>query len=153
MDKIALTETLTRRCVVDFSTGCWVWTGCMMKNGYGKLGHYDKTYLTHRVSYIIHHGDIPDGLQIDHLCRNRACCNPDHLEAVTCRENLVRGMGFSGLNARKTECIHGHPLEGSNLYIHKKTGDRVCRACHAAREAKRRHRIQSGSLGLPGLGL
>lgn len=114
--------------------GCWEWTGGRSSAGYGRFVPWrtQKNKYAHRLSYEYCIGPIPNGLQIDHLCRNRACINPLHMEAVTRKENIRRGMCFSGINARKTHCIHGHPLSGENLYIVYGRGrvERRCRECH-----------------------
>jgi len=121
--------------------GCWLWTGGTKGKGYGGCGRYHPSGYAHRASYELMVGPIPEGLQIDHLCRVRNCVNPDHLEAVTCRENLRRGVGVIGVNCAKTECIHGHPLSGPNLYV-RPSGKRECIACdnrrHKECRAKRR---------------
>lgn len=119
-------------------TGCWEWQGAL-SNGYGAIGHGTRDkhtmYQAHRWAYEYVVAKIPEGLQIDHLCRNRRCVNPAHLEPVTIRENLRRGNGWAGLHARKTHCPAGHPLEGDNLSQHHlKHGQRKCLACHAARQ-------------------
>lgn len=87
---------------------------------------------------------IPDGMTLDHLCRNRACCNPHHLEVVSLRENLLRGVGPSAMNARKTTCPSGHEYSESNTY-HKKNGSRQCKACqrkHAKESYARKRKAQ-----------
>jgi hypothetical protein len=86
----------------------------------------------HRYAYEALVGPIPDGKQIDHLCRNRACCNPEHLEPVTIQENIRRGEGPQAINARKTHCIRGHALSGDNLYLVPKSGRRNCVICRQA---------------------
>jgi hypothetical protein len=113
---------------------CWIWTGRLDRYGYGKINmRLGTTSTAHRMAYFMVKGDIPDGLQLDHLCRNRACVNPDHLEPVTNRVNVLRGSGATAINAAKTHCKRGHVLSGENLYVRR--GGRECREC--ARAAKR----------------
>lgn len=115
---------------------CWIYTGANA-GGYGRFYFGDRVVPAHRYAYELLVGPIPEGLQLDHLCRDRACCNPDHLEPVTQRENLRRGIGPAGLNARKTKCPKGHPYDEANTYTHS-AGWRQCRACR--REMSRRRR-------------
>lgn len=122
-----------RRVEVDDATGCWVWTGTMDQNGYARMNDQGKQWTVHRWSYVRSCGNVPIGLQLDHLCRNRACVNPDHLEPVTARVNNLRGVGHAALNAVKTHCLNGHPLTPGNLVSRKDRNARECRACHNER--------------------
>ena len=122
---------------VDKTGPCWRWTACTNGNGYGVLRGHAGMVSAHRFAYELIVGPIPEGLSIDHLCRNRGCVNPDHLEPVTHRVNVLRGVAASAVNARKTECTRGHPLSGANLYVNPR-GERQCRACDNARRRARR---------------
>jgi HNH endonuclease len=114
---------------VNKTDSCWLWTGHIATGkGYGRIrvnGEYQKA---HRVSYELFVGPIPDGLQLDHLCRVRNCVNPEHLEPVTNRENGLRGTSPIYENLKKTHCSKGHPLSGDNLYP-RTDGGRRCRIC------------------------
>lgn len=111
--------------------GCWVWTAAQMSRGYGAIRVAGKVLLAHRVSYELYVGPIPEGLTIDHLCRNPSCVNPAHLEAVTQGENVRRGKSPIAANARKTHCKRGHEFTPENTYV--ETHGRKCRACTLAR--------------------
>lgn len=108
---------------------CWWWTASKSR-GYGYIGSGRKLLLAHRLAYEWLVGPIPDGYQIDHLCRNPACVNPAHMEPVPQRENLIRGIGFAGINARKTHCNRGHEYTEANTYHPPgRPGWRSCREC------------------------
>lgn len=121
------------------NSGCWLWMGCDAGEGYGKFFYNGRARKAHRAAYELLVGEIPPGLQIDHLCRNPSCVNPDHLEPVTQRENMARGVAWERAKAaaaRITHCPQGHAYAGGNLRI-AKTGHRLCRACHRERELAR----------------
>lgn len=111
-------------------TACWPWEGRINKDGYGMAYERStkKYIVAHRMVYTAIKGPIPESMQIDHLCRNRSCVNPSHLEPVTQQENIRRGEGIAVGNARKIFCMRGHPLYGENLGINK-AGNRFCREC------------------------
>lgn len=109
---------------------CWEWEGGVIPDGYGLFRFEDHHQLVHRLAYRWLVGEVPNGLELDHLCRNRICVNPLHLEAVTHRINLLRGRSLAAQNARKIDCKRGHPLSGENLWTHN--GQRLCRECRRA---------------------
>lgn len=109
------------------NSGCWLWTAAIDRDGYAVLdttvGHY-----AHRYSYTHFKGPIPEGYQIDHLCKTRGCVNPDHLEAVTLTENVNRSSNYIALNRKKTHCPRGHEFTPENTYFNPK-GKGFNRAC------------------------
>ena len=116
--------------------GCWEWTAARRKGKwpYGLINVWQKILQAHRVSYEAFRGPIPEGLQLDHLCRNPPCVNPDHLEIVTNEENGRRGLAASvnaGIQLAKTHCPKGHPYDEANTYHYK--GKRDCRECQRQR--------------------
>lgn len=122
---------------VQKGPSCWAWLGGT-RNGYGACYLFGLGYA-HRVSYVLTHGSIPDGLSIDHLCRNTRCVNPAHLEAVTQRENILRSpLAPAAINAAKTHCPRGHAYAGDNLVLSANGRARTCRTCRNARETARR---------------
>ena len=128
------TPTRFNKYVMPTPSGCMVWTGAKLKDGYGQFRLDGRTVQSHRYAYEQRHGKIPAGLVLDHLCRVPACVNVAHLEAVTSRENVVvRGFTVTGRNVKKEQCIHGHgPFD--YFYANK----RGCKTCRAL--AKVRHR-------------
>ncbi len=120
-------------------SGCWEWTGYVNPDGYGGWTDYRRfkrrngscNIGAHKWSYLMFTIDKPllkKGQVIDHLCRNRKCVNPDHLEAVSCKENLLRGYGICAQNARRTHCKYGHEFTPENTQLNKFKG-RVCKQC------------------------
>lgn len=118
------------------ATGCWLWIGTVSRGGYGEFWLNGVSVGAHRFSYELAHGPVPDGLVVDHFkCDNPPCVRPDHLRAVTSKQNTLRSkIAPAARNSRKTHCVHGHPLSGPNLRIKKSVTrpfQRACRACEA----------------------
>ena len=132
---------------VDKTDHCWLWTGATSTSGYGYFSTGGQRFSAHRFSYLLAHGGIPEGLVVDHLCHgwdenckaegnscpHRACLNPDHLEAVTERVNILRGRGVSGEASRRTHCPKGHPYDETNTLVEGNA--RRCRTCREAKAA------------------
>lgn len=114
---------------------CWLWTGALDK-GYGKFWFKQKIMQAHRVSWFLANGSFPS-LPLDHLCRNRACVNPAHLEPVTNKVNVLRGVGFAAQNAKKSCCKYGHPFSAENTYSYPARNMRQCRTCNRIRDRKK----------------
>lgn len=119
--------------MVDRDGDCWEWTGYRNPKGYGQIEIAGSKRRAHRVIMTILHGsEIDPAIQIDHICRNRACCNPEHLRLVDHKTNAIENSaGLSAVNIRKTHCIRGHEFTHRNTYVNKRTGYRSCRRCHA----------------------
>ena len=129
---------------IDFDApgGCWEFKGYVMPTGYGQVwdGKH-RNAMAHRAVFEVVMGAIPDGLHLDHICRNTICVNPEHLEPVTRAENVMRGEGPAARIARTGKCLRGHDLVDGNLYIHPgKAGRRECLTCRRMREATRKQR-------------
>jgi hypothetical protein len=120
---------------VDRSGSCWLWTARRNRDGYGIFWFDGRSWFAHRWSYEQAAGPVGD-LSLDHLCRVRACVNPAHLEAVPIVDNIRRGYGVAGTNARKTHCKRGHPFDDANTYV-MRGGGRMCRACQREQRHQR----------------
>lgn len=129
--------------------GCWDWIGALTDDGYGSIWVGGKTHRAHRWVYEREVGPISAGKQLDHLCRNRGCVNPAHLEPVDNRTNALRGVGCMAQNAKKTHCPSGHPLSGANIR-RAKDGARSCRICRAEYQRRRAAQKKSFDLGKEG---
>ena len=112
---------------VEKTDSCWNWKGGVMSSGYGSFNLNKKSVLVHRYSYEILKHMIPKNLVIDHKCKNKLCVNPEHLEVVTQKENVLRGDSFMSTNAKKTHCPQGHEYLGENLKIYNNR--RYCKRC------------------------
>lgn len=142
MKRLPVIDRLLSRVDTSDPKDCWTWPGADNGVGYGVIGsggHSGSNVYTHRVAYEHIIGPIPPGLVLDHLCRNRRCCNPTHLEPVTHRTNLRRGIGVTAQNAAKTHCPSMHAYDSGNTYIYP-SGQRRCMTC--AREYQRRLRAR-----------
>lgn len=115
-------------------SGCWIWTGHLQPNGYGQFRFKGKAQYAHRASFELARGDIANGVDLDHLCRVRCCVNPDHLEPVSRKENLLRGTGSKLIGKR--ECIRGHDLSTNLFFAGSKKTPR-CRECARIRDRAR----------------
>lgn len=126
---------------IDYVDGHWIWTAAKDKDGYGRFKWGGKTRRSHQFSYLYYVGEIAEGLQIDHLCRVRACARPDHLEAVTSRTNTLRGKTPAAKNFFATHCVKGHEFSEENTGI-RTNGNRYCKFCSrlSAREYMRKKR-------------
>ena len=118
------------------SDGCWLWAGGRTEAGYGRFSVGGASRSAHRMVYQVLRGPVDPSLDLDHLCRNPRCVNPEHLEPVTHRENLLRGDTVSGRQAAKDTCSQGHPFSPENTHI-RPGGGRRCRACDNERGKRR----------------
>lgn len=135
LDKTRTMQRLMRSISVSIDTKCWNWQKCQDGYGYGVVRVNTIGYRVHRLVFALCVGEIPEGLVLDHLCRNRLCCNPRHLEPVTIGENVKRGF------ATVTHCNQGHEYTPQNTLRHHKR--RRCRECHNAQERERHARRKS----------
>ena len=130
---------------MSYTPGCIEWEGAIDVDGYGRKNVNGKWCQAHRLAWESMNGPIKDGMHIDHVCRNRRCVNPLHLELVTRKENILRGVGPTAINARKIVCSRGHALSGDNLRI-RPNGSRECKECSRLRWRQYRLRkIEAGT--------
>lgn len=145
-----LKSVVHERLTVGGLAVCWEWKGPKDAKGYGLLWDTPgkRSRRVHQVVYDIYIGEMPEGMQVDHLCRNKSCANPAHLEAVTPRENTLRGDGPTAQNARKTHCPQGHEYSEENTRI-TPAGWRMCLTCERERNhaAYLRRRALRDALG------
>lgn len=138
-------ERAQRRIMPEPNSGCWLWTGILDPHGYGLFAAWRQKKeirgMAHRIMYEATKGSIPPGLCLDHKCRVRCCVNPDHLEAVTNRVNILRGVGATARHARQTHCKRGHPLTPDNL-LRRKEGSRGCKTCRRLGVANKRKQLR-----------
>lgn len=133
---------------------CWIWTASVYQvSGYGQFSPIrGAKVVAHRFAYELLVGSVPEGLELDHLCRVRACVNPAHLEPVTHRENVRRGVSPMAEQHRQTTCIHGHPFDDENTYIRPGTQDRQCRTCRQLADRTRQPRPKRSEHGAEDFG-
>jgi hypothetical protein len=138
-----LRQALEDKCIPVPECGCWIWTAYTLPNGYGKMsygGHPPR--FAHRLSFMAFKGEIPEGMSVCHKCDTPSCVNPDHLFLGTQSDNaidMVRKMrSYVAFEKQKTHCKRGHALAGENLYIHRSTGRRQCKACARITGRKRK---------------
>lgn len=139
-------EAQLRARIPEQRDGCWPWPGNKTRGGYGVIrtglpnGPGDRQYV-HRASYEMFVGPIPNGMQIDHLCRNRACFNPAHLDVVNNRTNFLRGNHPSAVGRRNRRCRNDlHDMTGDNVMIIKRDGSRRCKACYQECQRRRQQK-------------
>lgn len=144
-----LPDRFWSKCTPEPNSGCWLWTGATINTGYGKLQWGGKLRLTHKIAYGVAIGDVPIGLELDHLCSNTLCCNPSHLEAVTHAENIRRGRTPNATRARhaaRTHCLRGHEFTVENtMRVSWRPATRVCRECSRSRQRDRYWKLREAS--------
>lgn len=121
---------------------CWLFAGTIDKQGYGRIKvTRESSREVHRLVYLDWIGEIPKGLVIDHLCRNRSCINPEHLDPVTIKENILRGREARFGSRADTECGNGHKYKNNSFYVRTDNGSKRCRQCENLRHKLRYHKV------------
>jgi hypothetical protein len=131
---------------VDKTGDCWEWTAALNNRGYGRFRMPDGHVTAHVMSFRLTYGPVPTGKEVHHICENRKCVRPTHLQAVTHRENLLASGTLPGINAKKTHCLNNHPFNEENTAM-TKAGKRRCRTCVRERARLRRQRERLGNIG------
>lgn len=126
--------------------GCWLWTSFINPNGYGQFMWEGRRISAHRFSFILHKGPIPKGLEVDHVCRVRRCVNPEHLRAVTHRENILCGDTVPARHARQTRCFRGHEFTPENTWSNPRKIERHCRTCHKLKARELRAKLKAAAV-------
>ena len=136
-----LPENIESKIQPEPNSGCWLWLGGLRdkKDGYGAADYAGRTWRTHRLVYTLLREAVPAHLDVDHDCRNRICCNPDHLTPRTRKHNIHRGEGVAPKNLRKTHCPQGHPYDETNTYVW--ANQRFCRTCSAGYKRNYEQRV------------
>ena len=137
-----LRQRLLSRLIIDPETGCLLWTGTLNNGGYGEIKANGRTSKVHRVMWQMLEGPIPDGMELDHLCRVRSCASIAHLEVVTRQVNTLRGESPAAAHARQTHCDSGHEFDLVNTYW-APNGQRFCRTCTRAAGKRYRDRLKA----------
>lgn len=143
-----LPDRFWSKVIPEPNSGCWLWLGGLQHNDYGAYTISGKNIRAHRFAYSVLVGEIRDGMVLDHLCRTPPCCNPAHLEQVTQRENVLRGVGPSSVGAAATHCPSGHPYDDANTRL--QDGTRQCRQCNREWVQARRATLVASGLCVAG---
>jgi hypothetical protein len=143
LDDLGLWNRVWTRIIGDLATHCWVWTAAKSSRGYGEIKLGGVQSSPYRVVYEWLVGTIPYGLVLDHLCQNRLCVNPAHMEPVTPGENTLRGQSPQALNRLKTHCPQGHPYDEANTIYLPDSAGRRCRICRDGYYAEHREHLRA----------